>query len=79
MTAFSILVLDTAVLLPPSCQKVGSLSVQGGTVGISKVPEAKNLVKLSLSYHADGKRRSVGGVVCFHAFGFHGWICQELH
>lgn len=21
---------------------------------------------------------SVGGLVCFHALGFHGWVCQEL-
>lgn len=53
----------------------------GDTVGISKVLEAKNSGKLSLSYHKMrlmGKGGvSIGGVVCFHALGFHGWICQN--
>lgn len=55
----------------------------GDTVGISKVLETKNLEKSSLSYHEMrlmGKGGvSVGGVVCFHALGLHGLICQELH
>lgn len=57
--------------------------MQGGSVGISKVLEAKNLEQLSLSYREIrlmGKGGvSVGGVVCLHALGFHGWVCQELH
>lgn len=52
--------------------------MQGGTAGISKVLEATNLEQLSLSYHEMrlmGKGGvSAGGVVCFHALGFHGWI-----
>lgn len=57
--------------------------MQGGTLGIDQVLEAMNLEQLSLSYHEMmlmGKGGvSVGGVVCFHALSFHGWICQELH
>lgn len=55
--------------------------MQGGTLGIDQVLEAMNLEQLSLSYHEMMLmgRVSVGGVVCFHALGFHGWICQELH
>lgn len=54
-TAFSVLVLDAAILLPSFSQRNGNFPVQAsGTEGISKVLEVRN------TRHCHCERRLVG-------------------